>query len=530
VTFPVVLALLGIVSFGVLIRCHRLNEISYWFDESFCWKMTTFAWSEQWERVAGDNHPPLYFFLLKLWTQLFGDTAVSMRTLSVLCGAAVILGGFQLVLEIERGLGPAARPRPIASALLAAAGLALSPFQVEWSQQVRMYALGSALALWSSWFLLRMLQTQPPLKRYWVGFVLTGAALAYTHYYCLFVLAAQFVFAACAVLRRWVSSRSEPSQRVGIWQVPLAFVVIGMIWSPWLPQFLLHRQQVVDSFWTRPLKLEDVTWTCVQMWTGTWTQLPFEKKLAEGSAIAALLVCLWQLFLGRGGRRLLALIPLITFAAAIGASLGPRNILSPRYFVFAQALLVCCAAVCVQRLPGAWVRYLCSLLALAGLGWLCWGTVQQRDRWASRPGFESAVAYLDGVREPGEPVFVGNPMVQINVAAYAAEPDEVFVLSNQQTFPYFQGSAVMRTSEYRTSEQVSQWTSDRIWVIETKNWTGGSIGVTLPSPWVDIRDEAFFDWHTPKCEVVVKECVRRRSAKGGSPSSNHAAMDQDKQP
>lgn len=517
-SFPGGLVLLGIVVIGTLIRCHRLSEISFWFDESFCWKMTTFDWSEQWDRVARDNHPPLYFALLKLWTQCWGETAIAMRSLSVLCGTATILGGFALVLEVERGLVTSTTRPGTAnrSALLAAAGLALAPFQIEWSQQVRMYALGSALSLWSSWFLVRAIQRHPPCRRPWCGYVLTASALAYTHYYGLFVLAAQFLFAVGACLKHQLQARSGMSRNSCVPHVLVAFVLIAMSWSPWLPEFLSHRQQVVDSFWTQPLKSDDVAWTCVQIWTGTWAEWPpFGQKLAWGVAITSLLVWSWQLALGRGGQRLLALGPLVTFVAAVGASLGSRNILSARYFVFAHALAVCSVAIGLQRLPGAWLRAGSSCLALIGLSWLCLNNVQQRDRWATRPGFESAVAYLDEVRRPGEPVLVGNPMVQINVAAYAVDRESVYVLSARQDFPYFQGSAVMRESEYVSPDRVSQWPSSKIWVIETKNWTGGSIGVTLPSPWIDIREESFFDWHTPKCEIVVKECVRRRSAVSG---------------
>jgi len=513
-TGPHLVILAGVVCFGALLRLHRLAEISFWFDESFCWKMTTFAWSEQWERIARDNHPPLYFLMLKAWTQCFGDDAVPMRLLSVLCGTATILGGFLLVREVEQqtpgraGTGRTGNP----AAYLAAAGLALAPFQLEWSQQVRMYALGSALTLWSCWFLLRALNSASPHSiGDWAGYVLTAAALAHTHYYGLFVLAAQFLFGVSVAARDVLRRRPDP---VPLAPVLIAFTVIGMIWSPWIPEFLAHRQQVVRSFWTQPIQPRDVTWTAVQMWTGTWTEIPYHERLATGVAAITAVVCLWQLAFSRG-TRLLALIPLVTFAAAILASLGPRNVLSPRYFVFAHAALVCGVAVFLQRLPTVWLRGAASILALAGLSSLCWSTLQQRDRWAARPGFESAVAYLEEVRKPGEPIFVGNPMVQINAVAYANDHAGVFVLNRQREFPYFQGTAVMRDAEFVSPEKAADWPADRIWLLETRHWTAGSIGVALPSPWVDLREESFYDWHTPRCEVVIKECVRRRSATSG---------------
>ncbi|MBS0201418.1 MAG: glycosyltransferase family 39 protein [Planctomycetes bacterium] len=508
---PCLIFLLGIVAVGTLLRCNQLAEISYWFDESFCWKMTTFEWSELWGRVARDNHPPLYFFLLKLWTLCWGESAVAMRSLSVICGGAVIVGGYLLAREVDSGAGKSALAADVAG-LLAAACLALAPFQIEWSTQVRMYALGSALTLWSSWILLRALRHPDSHSGLWFGYGIMASALAYTHYYGLFILLAQFLFATGDRLYRKVWKTADPPSRAALLPVLITFVLVGMSWSPWLPEFLAHRQQVTDSFWTKPLTATDVTWTCVRIWTGVWSDRPIDEKISWWVAGVTLTIWVGQLLFGRGGLRLLALGPLVTFVATVAASLSSRNILSARYFVFAHALAVCGVAVCIQRLPGVWLRGLTGGLVLVGLGFLCVENVQRRDRWATRPGFESAVAYLDEVRKPGEPVLVGNPMVQINVAAYVGDRDTVYVLSDNPRFPYFQGTAVMRDTEYLSNEAVSSFATDRIWLIETKNWTGGSIAVSLPSPWVDIREESFYDWHSRNCEIIVKECVRRRSA------------------
>lgn len=84
-----------------------------------------------------------------------------MRSLSVALGAISTVGVFLLVRESEGWeANLACRERAAQSGLLAALGLALSPFQIEYSQEIRMYALGGALTIWTSWSLVYALKKE----------------------------------------------------------------------------------------------------------------------------------------------------------------------------------------------------------------------------------------------------------------------------------------------------------------------------------------------------------------------------------
>ncbi len=496
------------VLLAFVLRCHRLGEVSYWFDESFCWKMTTFSWGDLVGRVALDNHPPLYFIILKAWIGAFGSSPIVLRGLSVLSGLATIVGGYCLVSQLERDRRPDRPQSAQITGLLAAAGLALAPMQIEWSQQLRMYAPGAALSVWSSYALVRALGTSTRPGSNWALYVVTAAALSYIHYFGLLVIAAQFLYSVGVCL-----FGKSPGTRSGenLSRAAISFLIIGMIWSPWLPEFLAHRQQVTRSFWTRPLELQNLVTACFQMWAGTWSEWHPEDRVAW--IVAGISVATWTVQLAFGsGQRLLAIVPLTTFALATIASLLGRNIVSARYFLFAQTLAVCALAAATQRLPTGWLKGLAAGVMLVGFSWLSVSVVERRDRWAARPGFQSAVAYIEEFRKPGEPIFVSNPMVQITTAAYVEPGAEVYVLSSSTNFPYFQGTAVMRESEYVTPASVAEWPSERIWTIDTVNWTGGTSRVALPRPWIDLREEAFYDWYRPGSQLVVKECARPRQA------------------
>ena len=80
----VVAILFAIILTGVLIRIRGLTLRSFWFDEAFSWRMTQFSPGELFVHVAHDNHPPLFFILLKAWSEIAGDSVIASAD-SVFC-------------------------------------------------------------------------------------------------------------------------------------------------------------------------------------------------------------------------------------------------------------------------------------------------------------------------------------------------------------------------------------------------------------------------------------------------------------
>src|SRR5207248_2146180 len=144
-----------------------------------------FPVAEMLERTARDNHPPLYFLLLKTWAALFGDSALALRALSIVLGCLTIVGmyGFTVAgsrLVDGKPVGAARAGYARVLGLFVAGLVALSVFQIRWSWDVRMYALGTALAAFSSWALACALSmpTRPALA--WFRYGLLALLFAYT--------------------------------------------------------------------------------------------------------------------------------------------------------------------------------------------------------------------------------------------------------------------------------------------------------------------------------------------------------------
>lgn len=180
------------------LRLARLTFQPLWADEGYSVYFASLDWGPLTAATAADIHPPLYYYLLKLWMSVFGPGELALRALSVLFGVATVA----LTFAFAKRLGGTA------VGVLAALAMAVSPFHIYYSQEVRMYALAGLLAVASTLCMLQLLDgwTRGRSRRgAWacvVLYVVTTAAALYTLYYAAFIPLAQTVFVFLAYRRR----------------------------------------------------------------------------------------------------------------------------------------------------------------------------------------------------------------------------------------------------------------------------------------------------------------------------------------
>ncbi|MGD2205713.1 MAG: glycosyltransferase family 39 protein [Anaerolineae bacterium] len=182
-----VLWMLILLALGL--RLARLTFQPLWWDEGWSLYFAATDLGAMLNLTAVDIHPPFYYLLLQLWTQVFGPGPLSVRLLSALVGTATVP---LLYATGKRLLGEKA-------GLLAAFLLAISPFHIYYSQEVRMYGLVTLLGLAAFYFALRCESGPSGAPRSnWgigrsgnlVGYVLAATAALYTQYYAVFLLLA----------------------------------------------------------------------------------------------------------------------------------------------------------------------------------------------------------------------------------------------------------------------------------------------------------------------------------------------------
>lgn len=148
--------------------------------------------------VTRDTTPPTYFLLLAGWRAVVGDSIYALRFL----GAAFGVLAVPLMFALGKRLFS-----PLVGAL-AALLMAVSPFHIFYSQELRNYSLFVTLSLVSVWLTWR-LRGAPRHRRAPLGiaWLVATALMAYTHYFGLFILAFELLALAVMALRGRVSRR-----------------------------------------------------------------------------------------------------------------------------------------------------------------------------------------------------------------------------------------------------------------------------------------------------------------------------------
>ena len=278
---------------ALALRLYRLDAQSLWYDEGFSVYLARMSVAEITARTAADIQPPLYYYLLHGWIQVFGDAAGTLRAFSLLFGVLSVPLVYAVAWRLFRSR---------LAGLLAALLMAASPLHIWYGQEVRMYTLLTFLGLLSSYLLLNIVERaappQPPRQTWrvagdlllWLAYTLTSIAALYTHYFAFFVLAFQGVY----LLVVWGAQGFRPA-RLGLAGIASGVLTV-VAYIPWLPN-LLTRYAADTSYWPGQLKLHEVLVDIALSYVGGESVLEqIGTWLAMGYGLV-LLVCLLALLL-----------------------------------------------------------------------------------------------------------------------------------------------------------------------------------------------------------------------------------------
>src|SRR4051812_31823789 len=306
------LAVIGALGFGFALRWWPRSAL--WLDEAQSVAIARLPLRQIPGALRQDGAPPLYYVLLHEWVSVFGAGNGAVRSLSALFS----IGAVGVLAVVAHRL--AGRSAALCAALL----MMTTPFAIRYATETRMYAL---LTLEVALLVLAVhecLRRDGQLAAH-LGVAGCSAALLYTHYWALYVLAASVVVVlALGLVPRWHLSRKDRRQ---------CLVVAGSIgagfvaWLPWLPTFLFQRRHT-GTPWSQ---------------ASIWRLLPDSARSGItpgwlfGGLVAAAAVVMVRRSIKGGAhvdtgatRMILAVLAIAAIVALVGATLS-RSALVVRY-------------------------------------------------------------------------------------------------------------------------------------------------------------------------------------------------------
>lgn len=390
------IAVAALTTIGLVLRLIVGHQSLFADELSTFWIVTAHGPADVLSVVHSDAEitPPLSFALSWLTTQ-FGHSPLLVRTPSLLAGVATI--------PIVYGVGLRTVGRP--AALLAVALTTLSPFMIYYSAEARAYGLMMAFLYGST--LAMLLAVDTGRRRWSVLYASCVSAAVYSHYTCIFALAAQ------ALWLLW----AHPEHRRAALLATLSAVVAFLPWTTGLiNDFTSPTSKILSAL--SPFTLHDVR-IILQQWavgypysTLTLRELPGRVGLA--AIVAALMIAAIGAIAGArerahsasggplaGLNRRLLLVGGIAVSVPLGeaiASLISTNLFGVRNLAAAWPATALVFSALVMA-AGPRLRYVAATLAVCGFAVGAVKVVQPRYQ---RPDFRAAAAFIDDRAEAGD--------------------------------------------------------------------------------------------------------------------------------
>lgn len=164
---------------------------NFWLDEFFSIEMVKLDWLAIPAATAADVHPPLYYFILKLFVTVFGEAHVVYRIASFV--PYVLTVGMALVL-FRPAFGQFA-------ALVFLCLMAPNVSSLRFFTEARMYGWALFFVTLCGFAAYKVVDAQAPRRGWWITLTIAGLCSAYLHYFALLAVCFVYLFLLLYTLR-----------------------------------------------------------------------------------------------------------------------------------------------------------------------------------------------------------------------------------------------------------------------------------------------------------------------------------------
>ncbi|MEO5948974.1 MAG: glycosyltransferase family 39 protein [Candidatus Saccharimonas sp.] len=473
----------------------HISTWSIWFDEAFTAYIVRFDYADIARYTATDVHPPLYYWMIKAWTSLWGTSELAFRSFSMVCGVIAIVLGFVLLKKL---FGKRA-------AVLGAWFIALSPMFIRYGEEARMYTMVTAIVLAATYVLIRATETNA--RKYWIWYGILIALGMWTHYFAALAWLAHWVWRFIS-LRTVDGFRGKELRRrfytrewIG---AHLLAIGVFLVWAP----FMLKQLGLIQmGFWIPAVSAHTFT----NYFTNVLFYLEQQKVISWFALVYVLIVALAGLLLyyvyrhspRKGERKNILLLASLAFTPPLllfVASMPPlKSSFVERYLIPASAALMLLLAVVIAK--GVRTKYRKGSLLLAMLLILSfaiginrvyyYGNYNKNSNTSIRT--KELVAAISMEAAPGEPLIATDPWVFYEAVFYTSDEHPIYFL--EQTTEYKYGSLdMLKDNDQFKIKDLNIFVKDH-----PKVWYFGNVGSGEINPpsiargWKQINDIDAYD-------------------------------------
>lgn len=467
-------------------RLYNLAAISLWHDEAFSALLIKYPWGEMMQRIAADVHPPFYYIVLRFWDYAFGDSLFALRAFSVFFGLLTIWFVYLFVKKafVSERL-----------ALLSALLISVNPFQIQFSQEARMYTLGSFLIVLSSFILLYAFERKSYF--WWLAYGIAAGLALQTHYFLMFSVAAQGVF---ALVWLFVKSWRNINFAGAIKRVFVGFGAAVLVFAPYIPTFLKQFSQVQDNYWIPRmsyLSVPDTLWKMFgnwDVWALNFSYNAFLWLFGALSLFVLLFILLSKEYWG-SGKWFVAISFLVPFLLAVALSYK-RSLYLNRYFIFAGIFYMVIWAIFLVLTYSKRKNVFYALTSVV----VAMSIFFYFDNWynispSGHPGMAGAAGYLNQQVQAEDKIYINSTFVYFTFKYYNQTGKKPLLISpgtyDVRQMVHFSGNALLNNDDLVPDLGKSVQRGDKVWVLWTSGF--GSDKPTTPGGWREIGEAGFED-------------------------------------
>ena len=244
-----------------------LNDTTLPYDDVYSIFLIKKSYSEILDITSSDVHPPLYYWCLKTFSLIFGDTLFALRLFSTMAVFATLL----------LGLFPVRKLFGDKTSVFFVLLLILFPVTQYLAADIRMYSWTMFFVLSCALSAYKVFETGK--IHYWVLFLITSVCAAYFHNYGLLSVSGIYIFLFVFLVykkKKWH-------------YLLICALLFSMAYLPWALQLLKQINSVAQEYWIKPLTVNDFFLHIYYFYSPKEVWLPF-TDFSKGQMMLALIL------------------------------------------------------------------------------------------------------------------------------------------------------------------------------------------------------------------------------------------------